>query len=128
MRLEGVTFIYSSAVLQAALHTGVNNVGGGREKGKTRGWEEASGEIQSSLGNSRLPRPSAILQTAYAYRAAPQVLPSQCGPCLLPAAARTLQHPPAALACPSCLITNIQTPVHLQFQLRCQEEKCDFLI
>lgn len=35
MRLEGVTFIYSSAVPQAALHPEVNNVGGGREKGKT---------------------------------------------------------------------------------------------
>lgn len=72
--------IYSSAVLQAALHPGANNMGGGREKGKTRGWEEASGEIQSSLGNSRLPRPSATLQTAYVYRAAPLSAPLPAWP------------------------------------------------
>lgn len=75
MRLEGMTFIYSSAVPQVALYPEVNNMGGGREKGKTRGWEEVSGETQSSLGNSRLPGPRTILQTAYIYPAASRRAP-----------------------------------------------------
>lgn len=45
MRLEGVTFIYSSAVPRGPLHPEVNNVGGGREKERHEGGRRRVEEL-----------------------------------------------------------------------------------
>ena len=124
MRPEKVTFIYSSALPQAALHAEVNNGGGGGEETRV---EEASGETLSSLGNSRLQGPCTILQTALVYPAAPlrAPLPVLSVSFPQPLALSSILLPLRPTCWPHYQHSNTSSPPASALH---QEEKCDYLI